>query len=107
MEEYQNRRKKIVDYANTSNVEFIVDPMVLFLGWLIYSYLQIFKLVKCKWLPGECADWFFDNTMTWSYCIDGHDDHRYSMSRQKNSILIYEHALNREPIPQKTELSFV
>ena len=25
MEEYQNRRKKLVDNANTTNVEFIVD----------------------------------------------------------------------------------
>ena len=64
-----------MDYANTTNVEFIVDPKVLFHGWLIYSYLQIFKLIKCKWLPGECADWFFDN-ITWYdhiaciYCID-------------------------------------
>ena len=55
-----------VDYANTTNVEFIVDPMVLFHGWLIYSYLQIFELIKCEWLPRECADWFFDNIMTWS-----------------------------------------
>ena len=84
-----------MDYANTTNVEFIVDPKVLFHGWLIYSYLQIFKLIKCKWLPGECADWFFDNIMTWSYCLH----RRYSMSRQKNSILINEHALNSEPVP--------
>ena len=82
-----------MDYTNTTNVEFIVDQKVLFNGWLIYSYLQIFKLIKCKWLPGECADWFFDSIMTWSYCSHG----RYSMSRQKNSILINEHALNREP----------
>ena len=88
-----------MDYANTTNVEFIVDPKVLFHGWLIYSYLQIFKLIKCKWLPGECADWFFDNIMTWSYCLH----RRYSMSRQENSILTNEHALNREPVP----LSFV
>ena len=78
-----------MDYANTTNVEFIVDPKVLFHGWLIYSYLQIFKLIKCKWLPGESADWFFDNITTWSYCLH----RRYSMSRQ---ILINEHALNRE-----------
>ena len=26
-----------MDYANTTNVEFIVDPRVLFHGWLIYS----------------------------------------------------------------------
>ena len=89
--------QKIVDYANTNNVEFIVDPMVLFHGWLIYSYLQIFNLIKCKWLPGQCADCFFDNIMAWSYCL-----HRqYSMSGQKNSILIYEHSLNREPVPLK------
>ena len=105
MEEYFNRRKKLVDYANThanvefnsTNVEFIVDSKVLFHGWLIYSYLQIFKLIKCKWLPGECADWFFDKIMTWSYCLD----RRYSMSRQKNSILKNERALNREPVALK------
>ena len=33
--------------------------------------------------------------MTWSYC----SHRRYSMSQQKNSILINEHALNREPVP--------
>ena len=93
MEDYQNRRKKSADYANTTNVEFIVDPTVLFHGWLIYSYLQIFKLIKCKWLSGECADWFFDNIMTLSYCLH----RRYSMSRQQNNILVNEHALNREP----------
>ena len=80
-------QKKLVDYANNTNVEFIVDLKVLFHCWLIYSYLQIFKLIKCKWLPGECADWFFDNIMTWSYRLHG----RYSMSRQKNSIVINEH----------------
>ena len=88
-------QKKLVDYANTTNVEFIVDPKVLFHGWLIYSYLQIFELIKCNLLPEECADWFFDNIMTWSYRLD----RWYSMSRQKNSILINEHALNREPVP--------
>ena len=36
----------------------------------------------------------YDN-MTWSYCFH----RRYSMSQQKNSILINEHALNREPVP--------
>ena len=29
--------EKIVDYGNTNNVELIVDPKVLFHGWLIYS----------------------------------------------------------------------
>ena len=52
-----------------TNIEFIVDPKVLLRGWLIYSYLQIFKLIKCKWLPGDCADWFFDNIMAWSYWL--------------------------------------
>ena len=33
--------------------------------------------------------------MTWSYCLH----RRYSMSRQKNSILINERALNHEPVP--------
>ena len=77
-------QNKLVDYANTTNVKFIVDSMVLFHGWLIYSYLQIFKLIKCKWLPGECADWFFDNIITWSYSLY----RRYRISRQKNSILM-------------------
>ena len=35
------------------------------------------------------------NIMTWSYWLH----RRYSMSRQKNSNLINEHALNREPVP--------
>ena len=90
----QKSQKKIVDYANTTNLEFIVDLKVLFHGWLIYSYLNIFKLIKCKWLPGECADWFLDNIMTWSYCL-----HRRYSVRQKNSILTNDHALNREPVP--------
>ena len=50
-----------MDYANITDVESIFDPKVLFHGWLIYSYFQIFKLIKQKWLPGESADWFFDN----------------------------------------------
>ena len=33
--------------------------------------------------------------MTWSYCLH----RRYSISRQKNSTLVNEHALNREPVP--------
>ena len=33
--------EKLVDYANTTNVEFIVDPKVSFHGWLIYSYLYL------------------------------------------------------------------
>ena len=38
--------------------------------------------------------------MTWSYCFH----RRYSMSRQKNSILINEHSLNREPVPWKHQV---
>ena len=76
-------QKKLVDYANTTNVEFTVDPKVLFHGRLINSYLQIFKLIKCKWLPAKCTDLLFDNILTWSYCL-----HRqYSMSWQKRAFL--------------------
>ena len=53
------------------------------------------KLIKCKWLPGKCADWFLDNIMTWSYFLHT----RYSMFRPKNNILISELALNCEPVP--------
>ena len=28
-------------YCQATNVEFIVDPKVLFRGWLIYSYLHL------------------------------------------------------------------
>ena len=98
----KSHTKKLVDYANTTNVDFIVDRKALFHGWLIYSYLQICKLIKCKWMPGECADWFFENIMTWSYCLH----RRYSTSRQKNSILINEHALNREPVPLNIKIGF-
>ena len=31
-----------MDYANTTNVEFIVDKKVLFHGWLIYSYWHVY-----------------------------------------------------------------
>ena len=47
MEEYKND-KKIVDYANTTNVECIVDPKVLFHGWLIYSYVHISWSSDCQ-----------------------------------------------------------
>ena len=58
--------------------------------WLMN--LQVFGHNLIKWLPGESAGWFFDNIVTRSYCL-----HRwYSMSRQKNSILINEHSLNRK-----------
>ena len=32
--------EKLLDYANTTNDEFIVDEKVLFYGWLIYGYLH-------------------------------------------------------------------
>ena len=88
---------KLVDYANTTNVEYIVGWIYCwpkgFIPWLIN--LQLFAPNLIKWLPGECADWFFDNIMTWSNCFH----RRYSMSRQENSTLVNEHALNREPVP--------
>ena len=34
-----------------------------FIPWLINLELFVPKLIK--WLPGERADWFFDNIMTW------------------------------------------
>ena len=82
-------------YANTNKVEFIVDLMALFHGWLIYSYSQIFKLIKSKWLPGRCE--IGSLTTLWHDHIACIDD--TAMSQQKNSILIYEHALNHEPVP--------
>ena len=60
--------------------------------------LQLFAPTLIKWLPaGECADWCFDNIMTRSYCFH----RRYSMPRQKDSILINEYALDCEPVPFK------
>ena len=35
----KSQKSLIVDYANTTNIEFIVDLKVLFYSWLIYSYL--------------------------------------------------------------------
>ena len=89
-----NIAEKLVDYANTTNVEFIVDPKVLFHGWLIYSYLH----VHVSW-SSDCQRSVQIGSLTtlwhWSYCF-----HRwYSMSQQENSILINEHVLNHEPIP--------
>ena len=37
-----------MDYANTTNVEFIVDPMVLSHGWLIYSYSSLSWSSDCQ-----------------------------------------------------------
>ena len=37
-----------MDYANTTNAEFIVDPKVLFHGWWIYSYLHISWSSECQ-----------------------------------------------------------
>ena len=70
-----------MDYANTMNIELIVDLNVLFCGWLIYIWVDQVQVTA--------------RGVIWSYCL-----HRwYSMSWQKNSILINEHALNREPVP--------
>ena len=40
--------EKLVDYANTNNVEFIVDPRVLFHDWLIYSYFHLIWSSDCQ-----------------------------------------------------------
>ena len=87
--------EKLVDYANTTNVEFIVDPKILFHGWLIDSYLHL------RWssATGECADLFFDNIMTCRLIICFIDDTASYGPSRKNSILINKHALNREPVP--------
>ena len=76
-----------MDYANTTNVEFIVDPRVLFHVWLIYSYLHLSWSSECLWslqigsLTTLCHDdiGFIDDT-----ACPGR---------------INEHALNREPVP--------
>ena len=93
MEEYKNRRK--ISGLCQHYQRWIYCWSEGFIPWLINLQLFLPKLIK--WLPVECADWFFDNTMTWSYYFH----RRYSMSRQKNSILINEHALNREPVALK------
>ena len=89
MEVYSNRRK------NQHCQRWIYCWPEGFNPWLMNLQLFAHKLIK--WLPGKCADWFFDNIMTWSYCLH----RRYSMSRQKNSTstLVNEHVLNREPVP--------
>ena len=37
-----------MDYANTTHVEFIVDPKVFFHDWWIYSYLRIIWSNDCQ-----------------------------------------------------------
>ena len=62
--------------------------------------LQLFAHKLIRWLPGECVDWFFDNTdiiicISLSFaCIDD-----TACSGRKNSMLINERALNRENYP--------
>ena len=47
---------------------------------IVDEFTVWFKLIK--WLPAQCADWFFDSVMTWSYCL-----HRqYSMSQQETAF---------------------
>ena len=50
--------EKLLYYANTTKIEFTVDSKVLF------NSLQLFSHNLIKWLPGECADWFFDIIIT-------------------------------------------
>ena len=80
-------------YANTTNVELIVDPKVLFHGWLIYSYFHI------SW----SSDWqesvqIGSLTTLWHNHIAWIDDIACP-GRKTCRILINEHALNREPVP--------
>ena len=85
-------QKNLVDYANTNNVEFTVDPKVLFHGWLIYSYLQSWSSASdCQQSVQICSLttlWhdrivYIDNTA----CPSG-KQHFYN-----------EHALNHEAVP--------
>ena len=81
--------------TKVTNIEFIVDSRVLFHSWLI--------TVICKYLSwssaSDCQGIVQIGSLTtlWHDHIDCIDD--YSMPRQKKSILINEHALNREPVP--------
>ena len=63
--------------------------------------LQLFAHKLIKWLPGECADWVFDNIMTWSYCL-----HRwYSMSWQiKTAFWMMSMHWTMKPSPPGTFL---
>ena len=82
-----------MDYAKTTNVTR-----------RLYSMVDEFTAIArklIKWPPGECANWFFDNPMTLSYC----SHRRHSMPRQKNTILIDEHALNRETLPLRLQFT--
>ena len=71
--------EKLADYANTTDVEIYCWPEG-FISWL--GNVQLFAHKLIRWVTGECADWFFDIIMTWSYCLR----RRYSMSRQKNNF---------------------
>ena len=82
--------EKLVDYGNTCVPEN-------FIPWLINW--QLFAPKVIKWLLGECADLFFDNIMTCRLIMCFHRRYSIIRCRQKNSILINKHALNREPVP--------
>ena len=80
-----------MDYANTTNDEFLVDPKVLFHGWWIYSYLHI------SW-SSDCQESVQSSSLTTLWHGSDWMHRRYSISQRKYSILINEHALNREPL---------
>ena len=85
-------REKLVagSYANTTNVEFIVDPKVLFHGWLIYSYWHT------SWSSGcQGSVQIGSSTSLWHDHIACIDD---TACRGRKTILINEHTLNREPV---------
>ena len=84
-----------MDYANTTNVEFIADPKVLIHDWLIYSYLHI------SW-SSDCQDSVHIGSLTtlWHDHIAFIDD--TACPGTKTTFLLpvgNEHALNREPVP--------
>ena len=76
-----------MDYANTTNVEFIVDPRVLFHVWLICSYLHL------SW-SSDCHGSVQIGSLT-TLC---HDDIAF-IDDTACPGRINEHALNREPVP--------
>ena len=60
-----------------------------FIPWLINL-----QFIAQKW-SSDCQGSVQIASLKWSFCFH----RRYSMSPQKKSILINEHALNREPVP--------
>ena len=73
----------------------LIDPTVLFHGWLIYSYFKYLSWSSASDCQGSVP--IGSLTTLWCDHIACIDD--MAFSQQENSILIDEHALNREPVP--------